>query len=165
MLESFSQNFYNASLGIKVGDTADKSFFNEMNFLINKLSDVSNNSAFYYKDRFVLGELYNVYAKFDTSKSKDAEKVFQELINISSQNQNGYAGLLQSYLYQGRNEEAFSLVEKIVAMEPNILNSRVMEINIIYWILKDEKLLKERIKEITTANPSWTHRFSVYLNR
>ncbi|NQV88573.1 MAG: O-antigen ligase family protein [Parcubacteria group bacterium] len=163
MLESFSKNFYNASLGIKVGDIVDKSFFDELNFLINKLSNIPKNSAFYYKNHFVLGELYNVYAKFDPTKSRDAEKVFQELINISPQNQNGYAGLLQSYLYQGRNSEAFPLVEKIVAMEPNLLNSRMMEINIIHWILKDEKLLKEKIKEITTANPSWVNRFSGYL--
>jgi len=85
---------------------------------------------------------------------KEAEKVLEKAIETSPTNQQGYWSLAQTRLYQGRFEDALSLAEKAVALEPNLLQSHLIVVRITQ-IIQDDELTERKIKEAIEINPAW----------
>ncbi len=126
----------------------------EIDFLIDELKKSIKESPLDFRSLLRLGELYNVYAFFDSSKIKEGEEVLRRAIEISPKNQQGYWSLTQNLLYQGRIDEAIFLAQKAVDLEPKFKNSHLILIRVLK-IAQKEDLAKQKFEEAIKINPEW----------
>ncbi|KPJ56994.1 hypothetical protein AMJ49_03055 [Parcubacteria bacterium DG_74_2] len=126
----------------------------ELDFLAQELEKSVKECPVNFRSYLKLGQLYNLYSVFDSTKISEAERVSKKAIELSPANQQAYWTLAQNMLYQGKFEEAFSLVEKAVELEPNLERSHAILIEIAR-ILGDFELAEKKIQEAIKINPEW----------
>ena len=83
-----------------------------------------------------------------------AEEILKKAIEVSPTNQQGYWALAQTKLYQGRFKEALSLAEKALSLEPKLLQSHLIVIQIAK-IMGDKDLVQRKAQEAIEINPDW----------
>jgi len=105
-----------------------------------------------------LGELYNAYILFDRGKLSRTEEILKKAIELSPKNQQAYWGLAQTRVLQGNTQEAISLSEKALYLEPKVLRSWQILIRVLE-IAGQEDLAKEKVKEALKINPDWQRYF------
>lgn len=93
-----------------------------------------------------------------------AEGVLREAIELSSGNQQLYWELAQTKLYQQEFEEALALAEKAIDMEPRLLDSHLIAIQIAK-IMGNDELVRQKINEAISINPEWEPRLKEILER
>jgi tetratricopeptide (TPR) repeat protein len=126
----------------------------EIEFLIEELKKSTKESPLDFRSFLRLGELYNTYALFDSSKVKEGEEILRKAIEISPKNQQGYWSLAQNLIYQGRIDEAIFLTQKAVDLEPKYKNSHLILIKVLK-IAGKRDLTKQKFEEAIKINPNW----------
>jgi len=153
--EFFGQTTLQVAQSEDVNKLSAENFKKELDFVIEELEKSIKESPLDFRSYLRLGQLYNSYAVLlDPTKISEAERTLEKTIEISPTNQQGYWSLAQTRLYQGRFDEALSLAEKAVALEPDLLQSHLIVIRIAQ-IMGDNELAERKIKEAIEINPEW----------
>lgn len=126
----------------------------EVEFLIKELEKSIKESPLDFRSHLVLGEIYNFYSFVDPSSLNKAENVLKKAIELSPTNQQGYWGLAQTKIYQQDFNQALSLSERALELEPEFFHSHLIVIKIAKIIGKKE-ILDKKIEEALKINPSW----------
>jgi len=95
-----------------------------------------------------------LYGFIDSQKFSLAENTFKQAISLFPNNQQGYWTFAQVKLYQGDIEQALLLAEKATELEPRLLNSHLIELQIAK-LKEDKDLLKKKVDEAIKINPLW----------
>ena len=127
---------------------------NEFDFLAQELEKSVKKSPLNFRSCLKLGQLYNFYPRLGASRIKEAERVLEKAIKLSPNNQQGYWSLAQTRLYQGKLNEALSLAEKAVELEPKLERSHIIVLEIAKMI-NDPVLIDRKMKEALEINPAW----------
>lgn len=153
--EFFGQRSLEFYLTERVTEAQPENIKREIDFLIEGLEKTKAEISLELRSRFVLGQLYNVYARlFDPIKTAQAEIVLQEAIDISPTNQQGYWNLAQTRLYQQRFDEALVLAQEALDLEPELFQSHWVLVRIAN-LMGDAALVKEKIERALEINPNW----------
>jgi len=99
---------------------ADKEFV----FLTDILGQNIKEDPLDYRSRIILGDLYTFWGLIDNSKFVLAESTLQDAIKLAPDDQEGYWNLAQTKLFEMRINDALSLAQKALAMEPDHPKSR-----------------------------------------
>jgi O-antigen ligase len=126
----------------------------EIEFLIDELKKSTKESPLDFRSFLRLGDLYNIYVFFDPSGLKEGEEILRRAIEISPKNQQGYWSLAQNLIYQGKIDEAISLTQKAVDLEPKFKNSHLILIKALK-IAQKESLARQKFEEAIKINPDW----------
>lgn len=135
----------------------------EIDFLTEELEKSIKECPLDYRSYLRLGQLLTVSAQFDRSKIPQGEEILRKTIEISPTNQQGYWSLAQNFLFQGRVEEAISLAQKALDLEPNLESSHNILIQILVKTGNFE-LAKEKYEEAIKINPEWANKLKALLN-
>jgi len=130
----------------------------EFDFLASELEKSIEETPLDFHSHLKLGELYNAYTLFDRGKLSRTEEVLKKAIELSPKNQQAYWGLAQTRVLQGNTQEAISLSEKALYLEPKVLRSWQILIRVLE-IAGQEDLAKEKVKEALKINPDWQRYF------
>ncbi|HUW71839.1 MAG TPA: O-antigen ligase family protein [Candidatus Humimicrobiaceae bacterium] len=153
--EFFGQTTLEFAQSEQVRQVSAENFKKELDFVIEELEKSVKESPLDFRSYLRLGQLYNSYAVLiDQTKISQAERVLEKAIEVSPTNQQGYWSLAQARLYQGKFDEALSLAEKAVTLEPNLLQSHLIVVRIAQ-IMEDDELAERKIKEAIEINPGW----------
>lgn len=153
--EFFGQTTLQFAQSEQIREVSAENFKKELDFVIEELEKSVKESPLDFRSYLRLGQLYNSYAVLlEPTKISGAERTLERAIEISPTNQQGYWSLAQTRLYQGRFEEALSLAETTIALEPNLLQSHLIVIRIAQ-IMEDDELTERKIKEAIEINPEW----------
>ena len=136
----------------------------ELNFVKDELEKSIKESPLDFRAELKLGQVYNVYSQIDPSKIPQAETVLEKAIELSPTNQQAYWELAQTRLYQGKFDEALSLTEKAVTLEPRIFNSHLIVVQVAK-IIGNSELAEKKVKEAIKINPAWEPEFKKILER
>jgi len=129
----------------------------ELDFMIEELEKTKKESPLDYKSILRLGQLYMLYGLIEPpglQKFSLAENTFKQAISLFPNNQQGYWTFAQVKLYQGDIEQALLLAEKATELEPRLLNSHLIELQIAK-LKEDKDLLKKKVDEAIKINPLW----------
>ena len=126
----------------------------ELDFISEKLEKSIKQSPLNLRGYLKLGQIYNAYVRIDPQKLSQAEMVLRRAIEISPKNQQIYWELIQTKLYQGEFNEAFSLAEKSLELEPERGQSHLIVIQVAK-IMGDDELANKKAKDAIRINPSW----------
>ena len=126
----------------------------ELDFISKELEKTIKESPYNYRSYLKLGQVYNIYSRFDSQKLSLAEDVLEKAISLSPTNQQGYWASAQTKIYKGEFKEAVSLAEKAKDLEPKLQRSYEVLVNIAR-IIGDRELGEEKIKEASEIDPSW----------
>jgi len=127
----------------------------ELDFVTEELEKSVKELPLDLRSQLKLGQLYNSYGiLIDETKIYEAERVLEKAIEASPTNQQGYWTLAQTRLYQGRAEEALSLAEKALELEPNLLHSHYVVIQIAK-VMEDQELVERKIQQAVEVDPEW----------
>jgi len=147
--------FVESTLSAKIsGEIPQENIKREFDFLTRELEKSVKECPLNFRAYLKLGQLYNIYSRYDPSKIQEAEGAFKKAIEVSPANQQGYWNLAQTKIYQGKFEEALSLTEKAVGLEPHLERSHLIAIEIAR-IMGDFELMEKKIKEAIEINPEW----------
>ena len=147
--------FVESTLSAKIsGEIPQENIKREFDFLTRELEKSVKECPLNFRAYLKLGQLYNVYSRYDPSKIQEAERALKKAIEVSPANQQGYWNLAQTKIYQGKFEEALSLTEKAVGLEPHLETSHLIAIEIAR-IMGDFELMEKKIKEAIEINPEW----------
>ena len=171
--EFFGQTTLEFAQSEKIKEVSAENFKKEIDFVIEELEKSVKESPLDFRSQLKLGQLYNAYAiLLDQAKILEAERVLEKAIEVSPTNQQGYWALAQTKLYQGMIaeasphlspssapprlafEEALSLAEKALSLEPKLFQSHRIVIQIAK-IMGDYKLAQKKIEEAIKINPEW----------
>jgi len=136
----------------------------ELNFVKDELEKSIKESPLDFRAYLKLGQVYNIYSQIDPSKIPQAETVLEKAIELSPTNQQAYWELAQTRLYQGKFDEALSLTEKAVTLEPRIFNSHLIVVQVAK-IIGNSELAEKKVKEAIKINPAWEPEFKKILER
>jgi len=126
----------------------------ELDFISKELEKTIKESPYNYRSYLKLGQVYNIYSRFDSQKLSLAEDVLEKAISLSPTNQQGYWASAQTKIYKGEFKKAVSLAEKAKDLEPKLQRSYEVLVNIAR-IIGDRELGEEKIKEASEIDPSW----------
>jgi len=147
--------FVESTLSAKISEEIpQENIKREFDFLTRELEKSVQECPLNFRAYLKLGQLYNVYSRYDPSKIQEAERALKKAIEVSPANQQGYWNLAQTKIYQGKFEEALSLTEKAVGLEPHLERSHLIAIEIAR-IMGDFELMEKKIKEAIEINPEW----------
>ena len=147
--------FVESTLSAKIsGEIPQENIKREFDFLTRELEKSVQECPLNFRAYLKLGQLYNIYSRYDPSKIQEAERALKKAIEVSPANQQGYWNLAQTKIYQGKFEEALSLTEKAVGLEPHLETSHLIAIEIAR-IMGDFELMEKKIKEAIEINPEW----------
>ena len=147
--------FVESTLSAKISEEIpQENIKREFDFLTRELEKSVKECPLNFRAYLKLGQLYNIYSRYDPSKIQEAERALKKAIEVSPANQQGYWNLAQTKIYQGKFEEALSLTEKAVGLEPHLERSHLIAIEIAR-IMGDFELMEKKIKEAIEINPEW----------
>lgn len=111
-----------------------------------------------------LGKHYNNFFRISGQKEKLvlAQNILEKAIELSPGNQQLYWELAQTKLYQEKFEEALSVAEKVVEMEPRLLQSHLILIQTAK-IIGGNELSQQKVKEALKINPKWEPQLTKFL--
>lgn len=133
-------------------ETPSESIKDEFDFISQELEKSIKESPWNFRAYLKLGQTYNAYIKFDTSKLPRAKEVLEKAIEISPTNQQAYWALAQNLIYQGDFERALSLAEKAVELEPNLPQSHLIVIQVVKF-MGDQTLVQEKVERALKIHP------------
>ena len=148
---------------IEGGEVSESAVKQEFEFLTAELSKTTQESPLDFRTYLTLGQLYNAYSKFDDEKIILAEDVLKQALELSPSNQQVYWALAQTKLLQNNNEEALSLAERAVDLEPRVARSHLILIQVAQ-ITGNLKLAKEKAIEAVEILPELEERLEYLLN-
>jgi O-antigen ligase len=151
--------FLQSDLEFIQGDWTQKvsleSLKRELDFIIAEEEKTVKEVPLDFRAYLKLGQAYNLYTVLtNVSKLQEAEKVLTKAIELSPTNQQGYWGLAQTNIYQGKFTDALSLAEKAVSLEPRSFQANLVAIQVVK-IIGDYDLAEQKVKEAIEINPSW----------
>lgn len=153
--EFFAQNTLEFAYSEKIRNVSIENFKKEIEFGIEELEKSRRESPWDFRSHLKLGQIYNIYSVFiDPTKFSETEKILERTIKISPTNQQGYWALAQTRLYQGKFEEALSLAEKAISLEPKVFQSHRIAVQIAK-MMKDDELVQKKIQEAIKIDPQW----------
>jgi tetratricopeptide (TPR) repeat protein len=137
-----------------------KSLKKELDFVIGELEKSVKESLLDYRSFLKLGQLYSIKALVDNDFNYllKSEETLKKSIELSPSNQQGYWALAQTEIYLSNFNEALSLAEKALILEPKSKQANIIAIEVAK-IMGDEELVKEKIKEAIKTNPLWEKDF------
>jgi tetratricopeptide (TPR) repeat protein len=125
----------------------------EVDFISEELEKNINESPLNARGYLKLGQIYNAYVSIDPQKLSQAEMVLRRAIELSPKNQQIYWELVQTKLYQGELNEAFSLAEKTLEFEPKRGEAHLIVIQVAK-IMGNDELANKKAEEAIRINPS-----------
>lgn len=114
----------------KASNFPKQDLLQEIDFVAKELEKSVKESPLNYRSWLVLGQTYNVYSLFDSSKQILAEEVLKKAMELSPTNPQTYWALAQNKLYQSNFEEAISLAEKSIELEKRLPRSHLIAIQV-----------------------------------
>jgi tetratricopeptide (TPR) repeat protein len=136
----------------------------ELDFIKEELEKSTKESPLDFRAYLKLGRIYNIYGRIDPSKIPQAETVLEKAIELSPTNQQAYWELAQTRLYQGKFDEALSLAKRAVDLEPRVINSHLMLVQIAK-ISGNKELAEKKAEEAIKINPAWEPEFKKILEK
>lgn len=130
----------------------------ELDFVINELEKSRLSSPLDFRTSLKLTQVYNVYTLLEQGKVSLAEKYAQEALSLSPNNQQAYWALAQAKLYSGDIVTALSLAEKAVSLEPKLLLSHKVAIQVAQLFGSQEKV-ETLVRNALEVNPEWANEF------
>lgn len=127
----------------------------EFDYLAGEMEKTIANSELDFRSYLKLGQFYNIYAILaqDSSKLSRADEVLQKAIETSKTNQQGYWSLAQTKIYETQMQEALSLAEKALSLEPKSRQSNLIVIQVAK-IMGDMNLSRQKALEAIKIDPS-----------
>ena len=136
----------------------------ELDFIISEMEKSVIESPLDFRSFLKLGQAYNVYTIFTSiSKLPQAEETLKRAIELSPSNQQGYWSLAQAKVYSGKPEEALSLAEKALNLEPKQRQAHLIVIQVAK-IMGNRDLAKQKYDEAVKVNPSWEADLKLFLD-
>ncbi len=126
----------------------------ELDFISEELEKNIKQSPLNLRAYLKLGQVYNAYVSIDPQKLSQAEMVLRRAIELSPKNQQIYWELIQTKLYQGEFNTAFSLAEKALELELERGPSHLIVIQVAK-IMGNDELANKKAEEAIRINPSW----------
>ena len=151
--EFFGQNTEDFLVSKKISISDEKARA-EVDFVISELEKTKKESPYDFRSMLRLGHLYNLYAQYDSSKLSLAEETLKLAVSLSPTNPQGYWGLAQTEVFKRNFEEGLRLAEKAVEIQPKLLNSHLIVIQIAR-IIGDQNLIMQKIGEALKINPAF----------
>jgi O-antigen ligase len=125
----------------------------ELDFLSQELEKSTKESPLDYRAHLKLGQIYNIYSLFDSTKLSLAEATLEKTISLSPTDQQGYWSLAQTKLYEGETEEALALAEKALELDKHLDRSYLVLVQVAVMI-GDYDLAKKKAQEAIEINPT-----------
>ncbi len=138
----------------------------EMSFIVSELEKSIKESPLDFRSYLKLGQFYDYFyvVSKDVFSLSRAEEVLNKAISISPTNQQGYWALAQTKIYQNKLDEAFSLSEKALNLDPESSQSNLIIIQVAKF-MGDEELVQQKVDEALKINPSWETSINDILSR
>jgi len=152
--EFFADAIITLSENENIGNVPKENVIREFDFIANELRKSIERVPSNYRLTLKLGKLYNAYFPFDRTKTAEAGYFFEKAIELSPSNQQAYWSLAQTKLFENKIDEAISLAEEVIELEPKVLQSHLILIQIMR-IKGDRDLLEEKIREALGINLNW----------
>ncbi len=176
-LEFYNKSFYTTPMGVfqikefladktlnaissVINDVEDPSQINqaliskEMDLVIKALKENVEASPLDFRSVLRLGQLYNLYATLDVTKLELAEEWALKGVEMAPTNQQAYWNYAQNKLYQRDTESAFELTQQAIDLEPRLIRSHSIALQVAKFagdMEKGEELLKKALE----INPAW----------
>ena len=148
------------------GKMSEEDIKKELAFVAGELKKSTEEAPLNYRNYLKLGEFYNFYSRFDSTKLVEAEKILDKTIELSPTNQQGYWTLAQTKAYQKDFVAAFALAEQALQLNEKVIHSHKVIIQI-SQMMGNYDMAKEKAiaaipfaEEMTRTAPS----VSVYLD-
>jgi len=138
----------------KTREEIGKRILREFDFICQELEKSLKRNPLNFRLQLKLGKVLNSYFRFDQSKLSEAEKALERAIELGPVNQQGYWYLAQTKLFQEKVQEALSLAQTAVDLEPRAEKSHLILIQIAR-LTGDQELLKEKVENALNINPEW----------
>ena len=135
----------------------------EIDFLAGELEKSIRESPLEYRSFLTLGKIYTVYALIDSSKLERARDVLEEAKKLSPNNQQTYWTLAQTKIYQKKFDEAMSLAEKSIELEPRLLQSHVIAIKIAK-MAGNQEIVNRKVEEAIKIFPEMESELKKFLH-
>ena len=116
--------------GENVNNFPKEEVLEQIDFVAKELEKSIQESPLNYRSYLFLGQLYNVYSLFDSSKLSLAEEVLKKAKELSPSNQQTFWALAQTKIYQANFQEAISLTEKSIELEKKTPRSHLIAIQV-----------------------------------
>lgn len=147
----------------EIKEVSRENFKKEIDFIIEELEKTIKECPIDFRSRLTLGKIYNMYAIFlDPSKALLADQILEKTIELSPANQQGYWALAQARLLENKPQEAVSLAEKSISLNPKMKQSHIIIINIAK-VIGDYDLAKKKIEEAIKIDSSWEPELKKFL--
>lgn len=134
----------------------------ELDFWVNELEKTQRESPLDFKSTLRLAKLYNAYRAIGFSKLDLAEKYGRRALDLSPKNQQAYWTLAETKFYQKDPKEALDLAWKAINLEPNLLKSYQVAVQIAKASGKDQ-LAQDMAQQAVSQNPQWKAAFKKLL--
>jgi len=133
----------------------------ELDLVIESLEQSIKESPFDYRIALRLADINNIYYLIGgPEKLNLAEKYGKIAINISPKNQQGYWALAQTKAFKREFNESFSLLEKAIDLEPEMLLSYKIAFRIAK-IVENKAEMQKIINKAKAINPNWEKEFNL----
>jgi O-antigen ligase len=126
----------------------------EIEFILNELEKTLKESPYDFYSRIVLARLYNHQGVNDKDKLARAEEILNEAIKLSPANLYSYWYLAETKILQGEYQEALSLAQKAIEIEPRIPSSHLLALKIAK-LIGNKDLIEKKVEEITILFPNF----------
>ncbi|MFA6376780.1 MAG: hypothetical protein WCX69_05280, partial [Candidatus Paceibacterota bacterium] len=133
----FAQKWLEAAQGGAISQLNPEQINREFSFLTSELEKSRGQVALDFKSRLLLGQLYNSWGLYDSSKIDLADKVLAEALALAPRNQQTYWHLAQTRLYQMRIDDALNLAQTAYDLYPSNAQSKT--------VLDEIKAIKEKV--------------------
>jgi O-antigen ligase len=154
---------YSLALMPNVGSSISVADFKtELDFLIGQFEGMTKHSSDNVGLDLKLGEIYNAYSRLDPQKLSLAEQFLNKALSINPENQQVLWELVQTRLYQGQYQDALSLAEKTMNLEPARGQGHFVLIQVAK-IMGNQTLANQAAAEALKINPDWESRIKAIL--
>lgn len=150
----FAEQFQGFLQGEAFKKIPPEQILSEFIFLEEELQKSIKESPLDFRSYLRLGQLYNDWAKFDSSKLMLAQTILEKAIELSPTNQQGNWALAQTKIYQGDFDQAIFLAEKSIELEPRVFQSHLVAVQIAKFFGKPD-LAQKKIEKALEIDPSW----------
>jgi putative inorganic carbon (HCO3(-)) transporter len=124
----------------------------ELDFAINEFEKNLKEIPQDYYSRILLAKTYNYLGTKEKDKLIRSQEILEEAIEISPKNLYAYWYLIETKILQKEYEEALSLAQRAIKIEPKIFHSHLLHLKVLKK-LGDEELEKKKEEEIKILFP------------
>jgi tetratricopeptide (TPR) repeat protein len=157
IVEFFCDSFEEFSLSQAAEAVPSDQLNKEFDYLAEALGKNIEASPLDFRAYLKLGQLYNAWARIDSSKEDAAVGILETAMGLSPNNQQVYWDMAQAKFNQQKPGEAMALAEAAIKLEPMVERSHFIAM-MVAEKMNNKDLFEEKKSEALKINPGWqTH--------